>query len=57
MVYVRPMIQTYDKTSLSEFIIAAACSNGYVCGCHAGTNNSSSGNTCNCHQGNSNTGR
>lgn len=57
MVYVRPMIQTYDKTSLSEFIIAAACSNGYVCGCHAGTNNSSGGNTCNCHQGNSNTGR
>lgn len=29
MVYTRPKIQTYDKISLSEFIIAAACSNGY----------------------------
>lgn len=56
MVYVKPQVHTYDKTSLSEAIIAAACSNGYSCGCHSGTNNGTGGNSCNCHQGNSNTG-
>lgn len=51
MEYVKPEIATFDKEGLAKYIMAAACSNGYTCGCNSGSNNMGSGNTCNCHSG------
>lgn len=51
MMYVKPEMTSFDKEALSKYIMAAACSNGYTCGCNSGSNNMGSGNTCNCNAG------
>jgi hypothetical protein len=54
-IYRKPEVDSFDKENLSRYILAAACSNGYTCGCNSGSNNMGSGSTCNCHTGTSNT--
>ena len=51
MMYVKPEITSFDKEGLAKYIMAAACSNGWTCGCNSGSNNMGSGNTCNCNAG------
>lgn len=56
MEYTKPEIVTFDKDELANFIMAAACSNGFTCGCNSGNNNMGNTSTCNCHGGSQNTG-
>lgn len=51
LIYVKPEMTSFDKEGLAQYIMAAACSNGFTCGCNSGSNNMGSGNTCNCNAG------
>lgn len=37
--YCRPEVNTYNNNELEELIQAGACSSGYSCHCHSGSNN------------------
>lgn len=56
VIYSKPEIVTFNKEELANYIMAAACSNGFTCGCNSGNNNMGNTSTCNCHGGSQNTG-
>ncbi len=56
VIYNKPEMVTFNKEELANYIMAAACSNGFTCGCNSGNNNMGNTSTCNCHGGSKNTG-